>query len=156
VYEKHVEYAPPGMRSLAWDKRGAWNPEKQEFKTVKEYTSFPDLKAMLQYYAAEKEKCCYEILRETAPIAVCFDIECEFEQPRHEAVRVREGLSRAPDEFLQQIRARVEVAFPKLACAAPPLVSASHKPGAKISFHLKYESLYLRDMNDRTRSSATP
>jgi hypothetical protein len=137
------------MRSLAWDKRGAWNPTKQKFETVKDFTSFNDLQAMMQYYAAVRDKCCYEILRETAPIAVCFDIECEFEEPRHETVRVREGLSRDPTEFLQHIRARVEAALPKLARAAPPLVSASHRTGAKISFHLKYESLYLRDMNDR-------
>lgn len=88
------------------------------------------------------------MLRETAPIAVAFDIDCSFGKERHEPVIQREGLSREPEAFLAAVVERIGLAFPQLR-GAVPLVCTSHVPGKKLSYHLKYAGAYLRDMAER-------
>jgi hypothetical protein len=147
-YTEHVVNAPPRRLSVAFDR---WNT--RENKLGKGYLSFESASALLAWYSTHSPKCCYEILRETAPIAVAFDIDCTFGKERHEPVIAREGLSREPDAFLASVLERIGQAFPQLRGAAP-LVCTSHKPGAKLSFHIKFPGAYLRDMAERDAFTA--
>ena len=140
-YRRHVVKAPPGRIAVGIDKADS-------VPGAKRFISFASHEEMLMWYSAQEPKCCYEVLRETAPIALGFDIDFKFANQLHECVRVREGLDRDPDSFLEQLLRRLEAAFPKLA-GRTPLKSCSHRAGVKISFHLKYADLFLRDMNDR-------
>ena len=142
AYTQHVREAEPARVAVSWDLPGTGAPGPKGF------LSFETREEMLLWYSRQTPKCCYEILRETAPIALGFDIECKFADERHERVRIREGLDRDPGVFLEQLMRRMGEAFPKLA-GRTPLKSSSHKPGAKISWHLKYADLFLRDMRDR-------
>ena len=124
-YNEHVKFAPSDKRSAAWDR---WNQQKG--KLGKGYLSFEDDRAFLAWYAKQSPKCCYEILREVAPIAVGFDIDCTFAKEDHAAVIQSECLSRDPDAFLATILERIGNAFPRLQ-GVVPLKSTSHKPGEK-------------------------
>jgi len=150
-YDEHVVKALPYKRSVAWDR---WNQRKG--KLGKGYLSFETTDALLSWYAkhcCQQPKCCYEILREVAPIAVAFDIDCTFAKEDHAAVVKREGLSHDPDAFLATILERIGNAFPQLR-GVVPLKSTSHKPGEKLSFHLKFPGWYLKDMTERDRFTA--
>jgi hypothetical protein len=67
-YVGHVVEAAPHKLSVAWDR---WNMRKN--RLGKGFLSFESPSDMLSWYNMQEERCCYEILRETAPIAVAFD-----------------------------------------------------------------------------------
>ena len=142
-YTEHVVNAAPHRLSVSWDR---WNT--RENKLGKGYLSFETRAELAAWYARQPQRCVYEILRETAPISVGFDVECDFKKRSHLDVREALHLSKDPDAFLADVRRRLEAVFPQLA-REDPFVSNSHKPGAKLSFHLKYAHLYLRDMEHR-------
>ena len=130
-------------------------------KAVKDYLSFGSLSELIAWYVKRKPsdpyvpggrrivgRSVYEILRETKPICVGFDLECDSTDERHRKVAAAQGLSSDPNTFLAQITERIVAVFPQLA-NSPALVSTSHKPGIKISFHIKYSGHYLADMDTR-------
>ena len=141
-YVNNVIDAQPLHLAVAWDRHN------QQGGLGKGFASFKSANALLTWYNAWSPKCCYEILRECAPIAVAFDIDFDNTKKLHTDVLQREGLPEDADAFLATIMEHIGRAFPKLTDVAP-LVSASHKPGEKLSFHLKYASVYLRDLRDR-------
>jgi hypothetical protein len=143
AYIEHVLDAPPQRLSVAWDR---WNNLKN--RPGKGYFSFESADAMLAWYSARAQKCCYEILRTTKPIAVGFDIDGTFAKQKHAVVLEREKLSRESDAFLAAVVERIGDAFPQLRGAAY-LPSTSNRPGEKLSFHLKFPGFYLRDMAER-------
>ena len=139
-YKASVIDAPPNHLAVACDKPGT--------QGSKWFFSFPTISALLQWYEARTPKCCYEILRETLPVCVAFDVEYEFLNPRHEEKLDTCQLSKAPDEFLRQLIHAIAQRLPQLA-AQPPLVSSSHAQNKKISFHIKYDGFVLPTMKDR-------
>ena len=147
-YDEHVVRAAPHRFSVAFDR---WNTRKN--KLGKGFLSFESASDLLAWYSTHAPRCCYEILRESARIAVAFDIDCTFGEERHEPVIQREGLSREPAAFLASVLERIGQAFPQLQ-GAVPLICTSHKPGVKLSFHLKYATTYLRDMAERDAFTA--
>jgi len=142
AYIEHVLNAPPQHRSVAWDRNNLEN------KAGKGFLSFGSADALLAWYSARTPKCCYEILRTTAPIAVAFDLDCTFGKEEHAVVLEREKLSRESDAFLAAVVERIVDAFPQLRGAAF-LTCTSNRPGEKLSFHLKFPGFYLRDMAER-------
>ena len=119
-------------------------------KGTKNYFGFANLDAFLAWYERHTPKACYEILRFSLPVSVAFDVECEFDKEQHQAVRVAHGMSLEPAEFLAQVSRVVATRLPQLA-AHTPVVSSSHAPGRKISFHLKYAHVTLHDMTERDK-----
>jgi hypothetical protein len=142
-YDEHVVKAPAHNLAAAFDR---WNA--RENKLGKGFRSFETSDALLTWYAKQTPKSCYELLRETAPIALGFDIECEFGNDNHSPVMEREGLSREPDAFIDTVLERIRLAFPQLHSEVP-LVCTSHKTGVKLSFHLKFARFSLRNMAER-------
>jgi hypothetical protein len=144
-YKLHVIDAAPQKLSVAYDR---WN--NVENKIGKGFLSFNTRADLWSWYSTQHKRVAYEILRETAPMCVAFDIECDYSKPDHVAVRDALRLSMDPTAFLRSVIQQLCAVFPQLA-QQEPIVSTSHKPGEKLSFHLKYAQLYLRDMEHRDR-----
>ena len=72
-YLQHVVNAPPHKLSVAWDRLN-----RRTGKLGKGFLSFETTDALLEWYAKQTPKCCYEVLREGAPIAVAFDIDFTY------------------------------------------------------------------------------
>ena len=134
-YEAAVDHAPPSHFAIAYDLNR---------KGSKTYLGFPTLGKLLEWYDRTRQRSCYEIIRETKPASVAFDLELEFSKPEHAAIAELHGFTRgAPGAFLETAVARITAEFPQLLDGAPPLVSTSHAPGVKHSFHIKYASHFL-------------
>ena len=136
-----------GRLSLAYDR---WN-YKQD-RLGKGYISFASRAELFSWYKQQNPRCAYEILRESEPICLGFDIESDSTKEDHVEVRNKLKLGTDPAPFLANITRRLAVMFPQLA-DGDPLVSTSHKfrsdEVVKISFHLKYPHLRLDNMEQR-------
>jgi len=117
---------------------------------TKNYFGFATLDAFLAWYEKHTPKACYEILRFSLPVSVAFDVECEFDKENHQAVRVAHDLSLEPARFLEQVLRVIGSRLSQLA-GHTPVVSSSHAPGKKISFHIKYAHATLPDMAERDK-----
>jgi hypothetical protein len=147
-YQAAVIDAPPSYFALSYDiGRGCTDKRKGGQKA---FEGFGTIDAMLTWYARTWRRCCYEILRESLPICVCFDLELDFSEANHLPVAELHGYRRdAPEAFLNHILERVMVAFPQLKEGPPPLLSSSHAAGRKHSWHVKYPGHCLPTQQNR-------
>ena len=132
-----------GRLSIAYDR---WNHTQN--RLGKGYLSFASRAELFCWYTQQSPRCAYEILRESEPMCVGFDVECDNKDEKHVRVRDALRLGTDPDTFLANVTRRLAVMFPQLA-DGEPLVSTSHKPGVKLSFHLKYPHVCLLSMEQR-------
>lgn len=117
---------------------------------AKAFEGFATIDAMLAWYARSGRRCCYEIIRETLPMCVAFDLEMDFSEAKHLIVAERHGYRRdAPEVFLNHILERVTAAFPQLKEGPPPLKCSSHAAGHKHSWHVKFPGHCLPKIQDR-------
>jgi hypothetical protein len=70
-YEAAVDDAPPSHFAIAYDLNR---------KGSKTYLGFPTLDKLLEWYDRTRQRSCYEIIRETKPASVAFDLERGIER----------------------------------------------------------------------------
>ena len=147
-YQAAVIDAPPTCFALSYDIGRVSSDKKKGGK--KAYEGFATIDSMLTWYARTWRRCCYEIIRESLPICVCFDLEMDFSEAKHLSVAELHGYRRdAPEAFLEHILERVTAAFPQLKEGQPPLLSSSHAAGRKHSWHVKFPGHCLPTLQDR-------
>jgi hypothetical protein len=149
-YQEHVLDAPGDHAALArdvFDVKG---------NIVKYWEGFVDNAAAARFYLSQSRETrhWYEILRSTRPICVGLDVDFKLGDPappNHVSVMERLQLraTDSPDAFLAAVLARLFAALPVLG-DSPRCVSSSHRPGRKVSFHIKFPAYTLPDMAART------
>ena len=149
-YEEHVLNAPGDHAALARDVLNV------EGKIVKYWEGLADNASAVRFYLSQPRETrhWYEILRATRPICVGLDVDFKLGDPAppdHVSVmeRLQIRATDSPDAFMAAVLARLFAALPVLG-DSPRYVSSSHRPGRKVSFHIKFPAYTLPDMAART------